>query len=129
MREKVAACTQKRTENAAEQMQETAKKASLNWAKLIARIYEVDPLVCETCGKDIKIIAFVVHSAQIRRILSGINWPVEVPEFDPPCEAITWNISQMVPGTSDGFPEIEAQMHYDAGPDPPHSEETCDPPY
>jgi hypothetical protein len=35
----------------------------------------------------------------------------------------------MVSGTSDGFPEIEEQIHSDAGPDPPHSEEYSDPPH
>ena len=79
MRKKVAACAQKRPEHASEQMQESAKKASRNWAKLIARIYEVDPLICTDCGKEMKIVAFVVHSAQIRRILSGINWPLDIP--------------------------------------------------
>lgn len=129
MREKVTPCAQTRSENMHQRMQEAAEKVSLNWARLIARIYEVDPLICEACGKKIKIIAFVIHSAQIRRILSGISWPTEAPEFDPPYEPITWDICQMAPGTSDGFPEIKEQMHSDAGPDPPHSEESCDPPH
>jgi hypothetical protein len=30
---------------------EKVGKVSLNWAKLIARIYEVDPLIC-ICGKE-----------------------------------------------------------------------------
>ena len=137
MRKKVAACAQKRPENTARQMQESAKKASLNWARLIARIYEVDPLTCTDCGKEIKIVAFVVHSAQIRRILSGINWPIDIPEFDPLYEPITGNVCQLVLRTTEGFPEVEVQMHYDTGPDPPHSESydsphednSCDPPH
>ena len=139
LRKKVIACSQKIPNDAA--MQVSAKKASLNWAKLIARIYEVDPLICSDCGSEIKIVFFVVHSAQIRRILSGIPWPTETPEFDPPNEAVC----QLDHGTADGFPAMENQVHYDAeaqvhddsGPDPPHPEESydrphedyCDPPH
>ena len=103
-------------------MQETVEKvtkATRSWSQLISRIYEVDPLTCTNCGKKIKIMTFVTHPEHIRRILRGINWPIEVPEFDPPYELSTDNICQLVPNTHDGFPEPEAQIHYDAGPDPP----------
>ena len=95
------------------------EKVTFNWAKLIARIYEVNPLICSNCGKEIKIIAFVTHSSQIWRILRGIGWPTEVPEFDPEYEIVSWHICQHVPETEDGFPEIESQLHPEAGPDPP----------
>jgi hypothetical protein len=113
-------------------MQETAvkvKKVSLNWAKLIARIYEANPLVCTGCGKEIKIVAFVTHAAEIRRILSNINWPLKPPEFEPPYDLFSCDICQLVPGTKDGFPETEEQFYCDVGPDPPHWEELCDPPH
>jgi Putative transposase len=44
-------------------LQETAKKTSkvsFTWARLIARIYEVDPLLC-SCGKEIKITKIVTN--------------------------------------------------------------------
>ena len=78
------------------------EKASLNWAKLIARIYEINPLICE-CGHEIKIITFITHPAEIRRILNKINWPYEIPGFDPPLEFDDWDICQLTPGTEDGF--------------------------
>jgi len=83
---------------------EKVEKVSLNWAKLIARIYEDNPLVCD-CGKEIKITAFVTHSAQIWRILRGIGWPTEIPEFDPLYDFADFEICQLVSGTEDGFPE------------------------
>jgi len=102
-------------------------------------LYEVDPLTCSSCGKKIKIIAFVTHAAEIRRILSGIGWPTVVPEFDPYAEPepATYESCDLVPGTKDGFPEIVEQVHYDSGPDPPsseyiyppHCEYECDPPH
>lgn len=94
-------------------------KVSFNWAKLIARIYEVDPLICSNCGKKIKIIAFVTHSSQIWRILKGIGLPTDIHEFDPEYELQTYDVCQLMPGTTDGFSEITSQIHPEAGPDPP----------
>jgi hypothetical protein len=133
LRKHVAANAQKRLENTAkarEEVVEKTKKVSQNWASLISRIYEVDPLTCSSCGKKIKIIAFVMHSAQIRRILSGIGWPTVAPEFDPYAEAelASYDVCDLVPGTKDGFQDIEEQVHYDSGPDPP-STEYIDPPH
>src|SRR6266849_6188119 len=62
LREKVAANAQKIPLQAPQEVKETAKKiekVTFTWAKLIARIYEVNPLLCLSCGKEIKIIAFV----------------------------------------------------------------------
>jgi hypothetical protein len=39
------------------------------WAVLIARIYEVFPLLCLLRGGQMRIIAFITHSADIRHIL------------------------------------------------------------
>ena len=39
------------------------------WARLIAKVYEVDPLVCPRCGWDMKIVAIIEDPAEIRLIL------------------------------------------------------------
>ena len=39
------------------------------WSRLIKRIYEVDPLVCPTCGGEMKIIAFIIDHAVVDAIL------------------------------------------------------------
>jgi hypothetical protein len=42
-----------------------ARRVSRNgWAKLIARVYETDPLQCSHCGGRMKCIAFVVPLTQ-----------------------------------------------------------------
>ena len=43
------------------------------WAVLIARIYKVFPLLCPLCGGQMRIIAFITHSADIRQILDHIG--------------------------------------------------------
>ena len=94
------------------------------------RIYEDNPLICK-CGKEIKIIAFVTHSAEIYRILSGIGWPCKTYEFDPPQENTDFDleICQLIPGTEDGFPEDVAKEKFKRGLDPPFIEYCIDPPH
>jgi hypothetical protein len=38
------------------------------WAALIARIYEVLPLLCPKCGGQMHLIAFMTEGTQIRRM-------------------------------------------------------------
>jgi hypothetical protein len=53
------------------------------WAVLMARIYEVFPLVCPICGGQMRIIAFITHSADIRHILEHIGVETEPPRITP----------------------------------------------
>ena len=113
-------------------VQETAKKVSkttFTWSKLIARIYDQDPLVCN-CGKKMKITKIVTDPTEIRRILTKIGWPITKPEFDEPQDLVEWDICQLVSGTLDGFPEEYDQFY--SGKDPPEShflEDNIDPPH
>jgi Putative transposase len=53
------------------------------WAALIARIYEVFPLLCPICGGQMRIIAFITHSADIRQILDHLGVQSEPPNIAP----------------------------------------------
>ena len=53
------------------------------WAVLIARIYEVFPLLCPICGAQMRIIAFITHSADIRQMLDHIGVQAEPPCISP----------------------------------------------
>ncbi len=53
------------------------------WAVLIARIYEVFPLLCPKCSVQIGLIAFITHSADIRQILEHIGVDSEPPRIAP----------------------------------------------
>jgi hypothetical protein len=53
------------------------------WAALIARIYEVFPLLCPTCGGQMRIIAFITFSADIHKILEHIGVEPEAPRITP----------------------------------------------
>jgi hypothetical protein len=53
------------------------------WAVLIARIYEVFPLICPNCGGQMRIIAFITFSADIKKILEHIGVEPEAPRITP----------------------------------------------
>ncbi len=53
------------------------------WAVLIARIYEVFPLLCPICGGQMRIIAFITHSVDVRHILNHIGVASEPPHITP----------------------------------------------
>lgn len=58
-------------------------KAHCLWAVLIARIYEVFPLLCLQCGGQMRLIAFVAEGTQIRKILNHIGVESEPPHIAP----------------------------------------------
>ena len=57
--------------------------ATYLWAALIARIYEVFPLLCPNCGGQMRIIAFITFSADIQKILDHIGVEPEAPRITP----------------------------------------------
>ena len=99
LRKKVAANAQKRPKTSippdAQDSRNKVERVSLTWAKLIARIYEVNPLLCQ-CGKEIKITSFVLHPEEIRKALRRIGWPTKIPEFDPPYNLHDRGICQLL---------------------------------
>ena len=46
-----------------------ALSGNSTWAKLIAKVYEVDPLVCPHCGEEMKVIAVIIDSSEVKKIL------------------------------------------------------------
>ncbi len=53
------------------------------WAMLLARIYEINPLVCPKCGGEMRIIAFITDAEPIGRILRHIGELDSAPEISP----------------------------------------------
>ena len=58
------------------------KKCRANWARLIQKIYEIDPLTCPNCGGTMRVLAFIEEAAVIRKILDHLGlW--DVPKRQP----------------------------------------------
>ena len=53
-----------------------------SWARLIAKVYQVDPLVCTRCGRRMSILAFVSDQHAISRILEHLG--LRSPELGRP---------------------------------------------
>jgi len=65
------------------QARQAAKAA---WAKMIRKVYELDPLACPACGAQMWVIALIQDPGVIERILSWLGL------WDPPqpCPILTW---------------------------------------
>ena len=54
------------------------------WARLLAKVYEVDPMTCLKCGADMKVIAVIEDPDDLKRILRHlIKIGRSPPGFDP----------------------------------------------
>jgi len=38
------------------------------WARLIAKVYEVDPMVCGRCGSPMRILAIITDPEEVKKI-------------------------------------------------------------
>jgi hypothetical protein len=63
---------------------EPRKRCSPTWARLIARVYQVDPLVCTRCGQRMSLIAFVTDQMAIGKILDHLGLSSPQAEKPPP---------------------------------------------
>ncbi|MBW1994257.1 MAG: transposase [Deltaproteobacteria bacterium] len=65
------------------QVKHISRKRRINWARMIQKIYEVDPLACPRCEGPMEIIAFIEHPAAIRKILQHLKLR-DRPQRSPP---------------------------------------------
>lgn len=73
----------------------SSKEARQNWARLIQKIYEVDPLVCPKCQGQMKLISFVENLDVIEKILRHLGlWDIH--NHDPPQAVISDPIPELV---------------------------------
>jgi hypothetical protein len=60
------------------------KRCSPSWARLLSRVYQVDPLQCQKCQGPLQIVAYIVDGLSIHRILDHLG--LSPPEEKPPPE-------------------------------------------
>ena len=92
------------------------------WAVLIARIYEVFPLLCPICGGQMRIIAFITHSADIRQILDHIGGESAPPHIAPARGPLLWDESDAQAGEGS---QIRPDWDWAAQPTPDHEVDHC----
>jgi hypothetical protein len=78
----------------------SSKEFRQNWARLIKKIYEVDPLVCPKCHGAMRVISVIEDRLIIKKILKHLGlW--ETRNHDPPPES-SWHIRELTYDDSDG---------------------------
>lgn len=85
------------------QVDEDLKAYRKNWARLIQKIYEVDPLSCPRCQGPMRIISFIKDDEIIEKILKHLGLWVVKPKVPPRANApprqleIDYSDSQLSP--------------------------------
>jgi len=54
------------------QPRRAARRRRENWARLIRKVYEVDPLTCTACGEQLRVVAFIEQFDVIEKTLRHI---------------------------------------------------------
>ncbi len=63
----------------------SSKEFRQNWARLIQKVYEVDPLICPKCQGPMKIISFIEEIEIIEMILRHLGlWDIRNHDPTPP---------------------------------------------
>jgi hypothetical protein len=81
------------------------------WALLLARIYEVFPLLCPNCGGEMRIIAFITEAPAVRDILAHLGEPTSAPRMAPARGPPLWEMPDAGQGESD--PQAQPAPDYD----------------
>ena len=50
----------------------SSKESRKNWARLIQKVYEVDPLICPKCSGQMKVISLIEDEEVIKKILKHL---------------------------------------------------------
>jgi len=51
----------------------SAAELRRNWARLIQKIYEIDPLICPKCEGEMRVISMIEDQAVIKKILQHLR--------------------------------------------------------
>jgi len=65
------------------QAEKANRSPRISWAKLLARVFQIDLENCPNCPGELKIIAPIVEREAIRKILNHRGLPDEPPDISP----------------------------------------------
>ena len=58
------------------------KEKNSSWARLIQKVYEIDPLVCDKCGYKMRVVAVIMDIAEIMRIKTHLAKKANAPPVE-----------------------------------------------
>jgi len=56
------------------------RQRRLSWAKMIQKVYEIDPLLCSFCGGEVKILSLITKPKTVKKTLDAMDLPSQKPE-------------------------------------------------
>jgi len=59
------------TELSSQEVKGGAKRSA--WARLINKVYGINPLICNRCGSEMRIVAFIIEPEQIDKIMEHLK--------------------------------------------------------
>ncbi len=71
------------------------------WAQLLARIYEVFPLLCPLCATEMRIVAFITDPSTVHAILAPLGEPIRPPAIAPARGPPLWDMPEAARGQLD----------------------------
>lgn len=94
-----------------------ASPARIRWAVLLARIYQVLPLLCPACGGEMRILAFLTDPPVVGAILLHLDLPRRPPPLSParapPQIDFLTDPSDQSPGFDPAEPEPVPEFEFD----------------
>jgi len=67
----------------AEGVAEAVSRSARSWAACLARVFEVDPLVCPRCAATMVPVAIIMKDSELVRLLSHLGLPTDFPKTGP----------------------------------------------
>ena len=99
-------------ERADQKAPDTTPSRPSRWAALLARIYEVFPLVCPTCQEPLTFISFLTDPEPITQILAHIGEPTSPPLLHPARGPPQTDLAMGPMGTDRGQADEAAQESF-----------------
>ena len=93
----------------------SSKEFRKNWARLIQKIYNVNPLMCSKCFGSMKIISFIEDQQIIKKILQHLDlWHVKrkppARANGPPADTIIIYDESSAPSADDYLIDVDYQI-------------------
>ena len=65
------------------QLAKAATTAARSWATMLGRVFEIDPLLCVTCGDEMQPVAAILDDLELDRLLLSLGLPTTFPITKP----------------------------------------------
>ena len=57
------------------------KRKRYGWAELLARVFAIDMKICPKCSGEFKVVAAIIETGAIRKILTHLGLPFRPPDI------------------------------------------------